>query len=44
MGHIDERELQAQGGSEKPLYYYPILLSPGVTDGKPDTPRTDLTD
>lgn len=44
MKHVDERELQVEGEGEKPLYSYPTLISPGVTDGKPGTPRTELTD
>jgi hypothetical protein len=42
MKHVDERKLQVEGEGEKPLYSH--NNSTGVTDGKPDTPRTELTD
>ena len=44
MKHVDKRKAQVEDEGEKPLYSYPTIISPGVTDGKPDTPRTELTD
>jgi hypothetical protein len=44
MKHVDKRELQVEGEGEKPLYSYPTLISPDVTESKPNTPRTELTD
>lgn len=43
MKHVDERKLQVKGEGEKPLYSYLTIISLGVTDGKPDTPRAELT-